>query len=319
MKEFRKSLPPLHALISFEAAARLSSFSAAAQELNISQAAVSQQIRGLEENLNLTLFDRAHRTVQLTPAGRNYQHTVAMALEHLAMATRDLRVTRGRIRLTVAADQSMAWMWLVPRLAHFQEANPAISVRLVASDLESDCLVNTVDVALIHGDGKWPGYQARLLFAEEVFPVCSKAYLGSASPLASPRDLVRHALLHLEDDHWNWMTWRMWLTENGVDMPAARDGLTINNYPLLIEAAKKGQGLALGWNGLIDDGIREGTLVRPLTQSVGTRYGYYVVWPEQDEPPPHSAAFVAWILAFMARPDTAQPATEKSAAPPRAI
>ncbi|MGE4248066.1 MAG: LysR substrate-binding domain-containing protein [Parvibaculaceae bacterium] len=302
MKEFRKSLPPLHSLIAFEAAARLSSFSAAAQELNISQAAVSQQIRTLEENLNLTLFDRTHRTVQLTPAGRNYQHTVAMALEHLAMATRDLRVTRGRVRLTVAADQSMAWMWLAPRLAHFQENHPSISVRLVASDLESDCLVNTVDVALIHGDGKWPGRQATLLFAEEVYPVCSETYLKSAPALASPRDLAMHRLLHLEDDHWNWMNWRMWLTENGVDLAAERDGLTVNNYPLLIEAAKKSQGLALGWNGLVDAELAQGALLRPLAQSVSTRFGYYIVWPEQERLPDPVQCFLTWTLAQIPPP-----------------
>jgi LysR family glycine cleavage system transcriptional activator len=297
MKEFRKSLPPLNALIAFEAAARLSSFSAAAQELNISQAAVSQQMRILEENLNLALFDRAHRTVHLTPAGRDYQHTVAMALEHLAMATRDLRVTRGRIRLTVAADQSIAWMWLAPRLAHFQETQPSISVRLVASDLESDCLANTVDVALIHGEGKWPGRQSLLLFQEEVYPVCSADYLRSAPPLSAPRDLAAHRLLHLEDDHWNWMNWRMWLTENGVDLPAGSDGLAVNNYPLLIEAARKGQGLALGWNGLLDSDLTQGALLRPLSQSVRTRYGYYIVWPEQDHLSHHVQAFLTWASA----------------------
>jgi LysR family glycine cleavage system transcriptional activator len=222
-----------------------------------------------------------------------------MTLEHLAAATRDLRVTRGRIRLTVAADQSMAWMWLMPRLARFQESNPSISVRLVASDLESDCLVGNVDVALIHGDGKWPGRLSMLLFPEEVYPVCSKAYLASAPPLTSARDLISHTLLHLEDDHWNWMNWRMWLTENGVELPANPDGLTINNYPLLIEAAKKGQGLALGWDGLVDSELEAGCLVKPIDAPVRTHYGYYVVWPERDNHAPHVTKFVEWISSSL--------------------
>jgi LysR family transcriptional regulator, glycine cleavage system transcriptional activator len=294
MKEFRKSLPPLHTLVAFEAAARLSSFSAAAQELNVSQAAVSQQIRNLEDSLGLALFNRTHKAVQLTHLGREYQHTVAAALEHLAAATRELRMTRGRERLTVAADQSMAWMWLMPRLGHFHEVNPSVSVRLVASDLESDCLDNNVDVALIHGDGAWPGRQCALLFAEEVYPVCSPGYLEFAPPLDGPGDLMQHTLLHLEDDHWEWMNWRMWLTENGVALPANEHGLAINNYPLLIEAAKKSQGIALGWKGLVDQELDDGRLVRPLNESVRTRYGYYAVWLEGEAVSPQIRAFVDW-------------------------
>ncbi len=297
MKELRKSLPPLHALVAFEAAARLSSFSAAAQELNISQAAVSQQIRNLEESLNLSLFDRAHKTVQLTPAGREYQHTVAMALEHLAAATRDLRASRGRARLTVAADQSMAWLWLMPRLGRFQDGNPAVSVRVVASDLEADCFAGDVDVALVHGEGKWPGLRAMRLFGDEIYPVCSAEYLKASPPLAAPVDLVRHTLLHLEDDHWNWLNWRMWLTGNGVDQPAGEGGLTINNYALLIEAAKMGQGVALGWSGLVDHELDRGALVRPLRDSIRTRFGYYAVWPEHQAQSPQARAFIDWILA----------------------
>lgn len=300
MKEFRKSLPPLHALVAFEAAARLSSFSAAAQELNVSQAAVSQQIRNLEQSLGLSLFDRTHKAVQLTHLGREYQHTVAAALQHLATATQELRMTRGRNRLTVAADQSMAWMWLMPRLGHFHDVNPSISVRLVASDLESDCLANNVDVALIHGEGAWPGHHSTLLFAEEIYPVCSPGYLESAPPLEVPSDLMQHTLLHLEDDHWEWMNWRMWLTEIGMALPANQHGLTINNYPLVIEAAKKGQGLALGWKALVDQELEDGRLLRPLRESVQTRYGYYAVWLESQAGSPQIRAFIDWVSRLAA-------------------
>ena len=305
MKELRKSLPPLHALVAFEAAARLSSFSAAAQELNISQAAVSQQIRNLEESLNLSLFDRAHKTVELTPAGREYQHTVAMALEHLAAATRDLRASRGRARLTIGADQSMAWLWLSPRLSRFQDDQPAIAVRVVASDVEADCFARDVDVALVHGEGKWPGRQAVLLFSDEIYPVCSPEYLKMSAPLETPFDLVRHTLLHLEDDHWNWMNWRMWLTGKGVEQAAGDVGLTINNYPLLIEAAKRGRGVALGWRGLVDHELERRTLVRPLRDSICTRFGYYAVWPEHQPQSTQAQAFIDWVLADL---DQAAPA-----------
>lgn len=295
MKEFRKSLPPLHALVAFEAAARLSSFAAAAHELNVSPAAVSQQIRNLEESLGVTLFARTHKAVQLTPKGREYQHTVASALQQLSMATLELRANRYESRLTVAADQSMAWMWLMPRLGGFYEAHPSISVRVVASDLEPDCLADDIDVALIHGRGSWPGYQSAPLFAEEVFPVCSAGYLETAVPLKEPRDLLRHSLLHLEDNHWDWINWRMWLTELGVALPSSESGLFVNNYPLLIEAAKNGRGIALGWRGLVDHEIDDGRLVKPLRQAIKTHNGYYAVWSANRDQSPEICAFVDWL------------------------
>lgn len=258
---------------------------------------MSQQIRQLEENLNLALFDRAHKTVRLTPFGREYQHTVVMALEHLSAATQDLRAIRGRARLTIAADQSMAWMWLMPRLGRYQEANPGVSVRVVVSDLESDCFAGNVDVAFVHGEGQWLGRRSTLLFPDEVYPVCAPEYLESAPPLAAPRDLAAHKLLHLEDDHWDWMNWRIWLTGNGVELPTGEGKLTINNYPLLIEAAKNGQGLALGWSGLVDRDLNSGALIRPLKESVRTRFGYHAVWPEHKTRLPQVEGFLDWILS----------------------
>ncbi len=297
MERYPTRLPPLDSLVPFEAAARLQSFTAAARELSISQSAVSQQIRNLEASLGVALFDRVGRRVQLTHLGKEFQHTVARALSHIANATTELRSTRGRPRVTLAADQSIAWLWLMPRLPMFQRAHPEVAVRMIASDIEADCVNDAVDIAIVHGDGTWPGFHASQLFAEEVFPVCSPGYLAQAPVLKRAEDLPQHRLLHLEDDHWEWMTWRMWLTEKAVKLPSTTHGLVINSYPLVIEAAKKGQGLALGWRGLVDSEIESAALVRPLEESVCTRFGYHLVRPANREPKPETETLMHWLLA----------------------
>ncbi len=296
MDNLRQQLPPLDPLVSFEAAARLQSFTAAARELNISQAAVSQQIRNLERSIGRPLFERAHRTVRLTPTGQDFQHTVASVLAHLVNAVREIRSAPLEGRLTVATDQSVAAMWLVPRLRTFQEDNPTLSLRIISSDDLADCFANGVDVAIVSGRGTWPGYASQILFEEEAFPVCSPAYLRSVGPISSPSDMAGCALLDLEDDNWHWMSWRVWLTENGVNLPAHYRSLRINNYPLVIAAARNAQGVALGWRYLVDDDLIAGTLVRPLEGSVSTGTGYHVVWRDHQDRSAEAVAFCAWLV-----------------------
>lgn len=294
---YKNRLPPLDALVSFEAAARLQNFTAASRELCISQSAVSQNIRHLEQSLGVQLFTRSHRTVTLNHLGKEYQHTVATTLDHLANATNELRTTRGRKRLTLATDQSIVWMWLMPRLPIFQKDHPEIAIRLVASDDESDCLGDTIDISIIHGDGNWPGYHSQELFPEEIFPVCSPDYLAQSSPINAIDNLSEHTLIHLEDEHWQWMTWRMWLTEIGVQVPSEQHGLIVNNYPLLMESVKNGQGIALGWRYLVDNELDKGTLIRPLEESINTSNGYHVVWPAFTEKRSEDAKILCdWLV-----------------------
>ena len=296
MQSLRSVLPPLEPLVAFEAAARLGSFTSAAGELNITQAAVSQRIRTLEQALGTALFERAHRAVRLTPQGLEYQHTVSMALTHLANATREIRAAPQGTRLTVAADQSIASMWLMGRLPRFFERHPRIPVRLVASDTEADCLAGDVDLSIIHGEGDWPGFGSVRLFEEEVLPVCSPGYLEQSGPIGEVADLAEMVLLDLEDSNWNWINWRMWLTEQGVGLPAGQRQLRINSYPLIIEAARNGQGVALGWRHLVDDALLDGSLVCPLERSVHTRFGYYILWPETRPLSAEAAALRDWAL-----------------------
>jgi DNA-binding transcriptional LysR family regulator len=296
MRGRRKDLPPLEFLVAFEAAARLASFTAAAEELSLTQAAVSRQIRLLEQNLGRSLFTRAHRAVRLTPEGREFQHTVSLALSHVANAATGLRAPEANARLTVATDQSVAALWLLPRLASFQDAHGEIDLRLISSDMEADCLAEEVDVAIVHGDGSWPGYEAALLLDEEVFPVCSPAYLARHGAIARPDDLLGRVLIDLDDDHWNWINWRVWLTEQDIHPPRDASGtgpaglrrLVINSYPLIVQAARNGLGVALGWKHLVEEPLAAGALVRPLEQTVRTQAAAFCDWA-RTLPPPTSA------------------------------
>ncbi|NNE24886.1 MAG: LysR family transcriptional regulator [Rhizobiales bacterium] len=293
----KSRLPPLDNLIAFEAAARLLSFTKAAHELNVTQAAVSQQIRNLEQGLGLKLFERAHRAVRLTSAGREYQHTVSASLRHLASATGDIRLSQSQPRLTIACDQSIAALLLLPRLSAFKALYRDVSLRMIVSDSIADCLSDETQVAVIHGTGDWPGYSSRRLFKEEVFPVCSPAYLAQTGPIANANELAQCDLLNLDDEQWDWMNWRVWFNSKGMDLPFERRSLEVNNYPLLIEAAKAGHGMALGWRGLVDDALQQGSLVCPIDETVETDFAYYLVWPDRYERTAEVEGFSSWFRA----------------------
>lgn len=291
----QKSLPPLATLIAFEAAGRHLSFTKAAAELNLTQAAVSKQIRLLEHDLGIRLFDRSHRSVQLTAEGRDYLHTVVTALTHLQHATRELKAEPAQGRLRVATDHSVADLILMPRLSRFLERQPRTSVHLVVSDSPSRALAEEVDLSILHGDGHWPHHESELLHEEVVFPVCSPDYLARAGGIEVPGDLVAADLIDLDDDNWTWINWRIWLTEHGVETPIAGRALTIGNYPLVIEAARRGLGVALGWQGHVDDDLVSGRLVRPLAAEARTRFGYYLAWPRSRALSSSAATFRDWF------------------------
>lgn len=295
MYYLRKRLPPLGALAAFEAAARHLSFTRAAEELHLTQAAVSRQLRVLEEDLGVRVFDRAHRRVALTAEGRQMLHAVAPALAQLANAAEQVRATGGGVRLNIACDQSIAALWLPPRLPEFRAAHPDAAVRLIVSDDEAYCLADAHDVAIVHGTGEWPGFDATRLFGEEIFPVCSPSFAERHGPFHGVAALAALPLIELEDDHWDWINWRVWLTEAGVDGAIEGARLQINNYPLVLDAARRGQGLALGWRHLVDDDLQTGRLVRPLDASVTTEAGYFVLTPQGRPASEAARRFTAWL------------------------
>ena len=273
----KKRLPPLEPLVAFEAAARLLSFTRAAEELHLSQAAISQQIRSLEAKLQVKLFSRSHRAVQLTNEGREYLHTVAAILKQLAGATMDIQNVEFNQQLVFGCDQSFATQWLSPRISELCSLLPEVSLRIVASDNYDESLGPEVQAAVLHGDGDWPGFISQRLFDEEVFPVCSPDYPHQQAQQDWASWLLQAQLIDLADNHWNWMSWRLWLSGNDIDEPLANRNLQINSYPMVIDAACAGEGVALGWRGLVDDLITSGKLIRPVQQSLQTEFGYYFI------------------------------------------
>ena len=277
MNRLRHQLPPLTALPAFEASARLLSFTQAAEELYVTQPAISRQIRILEENFGVRLFDRSHRQIKLTEDGQRFQHVVSVALDQVSSVANELRGQVTSTDLTIAADISMAYLWLLPRFSKFREAFPDIAVSVLASDREADCLKKGINLALLYGNGNWPGFDATLLIREEIFPVCSRSYLSKCPSINDPGDLVQHVLLDLRGNRWDWVDWRQWLTEKDLPVPDNVQFMVFNNLPLLIEATCQGQGIGLGWQSLVDRLLVDGSLVKPIDMSLKTDRGYYVL------------------------------------------
>ncbi len=300
----KQRLPPLEPLIAFEAAARLLSFTRAAEELHLSQAAVSQQIRSLEERLQVRLFTRSHRAVQLTNEGREYQHSVSLILRQLAGATTDIRNVEFSRQLVIGCDHSFASLWLRPRLAELRHLLPQVTLRLVVDDAEAQIVGGEVQASILHGDGNWPGYRALRLLDESIYPVCSPDYDHAHDPNDWLSWLLQAQLIDLADNQWNWINWRLWLGDRASEQALANRSLQISNYPLVIDAACAGLGVALGWDGLIDDHLADGRLVRPIEASLATDFGYYLIYPESLADDAVLAQLQSWLTA--AFPATAE-------------
>ena len=292
-------LPSLNGLRAFEAAARHLSFTRAPAELNVTQTAISHQIRRLEAQLGLRLFLREHRTLALTREAQDYLPAVRAAFEDIRLATeRLLRPGRGQL-LIVSTMASLAAKWLLPRLSAFQEAHPGIEVRISASSHLVDFRREEVDLAIRYGRGSWPGLAARWLMAEDIFPVCSPALLRSGKPLKRPQDLAQHTLIHgslTRED------WQLWLTAAGLPTSlATRPGLTFDLSLMAVQAAIDGLGVALGRTPFVEADIAAGRLVVPFDVKLPAEAGYYVVAPEETAETPKIAVFRDWLIGVAAK------------------
>lgn len=257
-------LPPLNSLVAFESAARHLSFTLAAEELHVTQGAISRQIRGLESYLGKPLFERANRSVQLTAMGQRYAHAIRQSLSDIAVITDDVRSWQGMHQLTVATTSAMASLWLLPKIAKFQREHDDIELRIVAIEQIRDLARVEFDVALFYCNTPPATMNATTLFYEEVFPVCSPRYFESYGPFPGPEALLDCTLLSLEDADQDWMSWKQWFTQVQVESRTPRRRLNINSYSMLVQAAMIDQGVALGWSQLVDGYLAQGQLVRPV-------------------------------------------------------
>ena len=288
----KDELPPLGALPAFEAAARLSSFKSAAAELHVTPGAISQQIKLLEDRLGAKLFVRRARTIELTEAGRLLLAPTQRAFRLLIDAATRVRETDGSQVLTLSVLPSFAALWLVPRLGSFRTRHPDIDVRISATPKLADFERDDVDVAIRFGLGRYAGLHAEHVLSEELFPVCSPQLLERGVPLAKPEDLANHTLLHDELRQ----EWALWFRSVGLmDIDASR-GPTFSLWELALSAAVGGQGVALGRSALVTQYLKTGQLVRPLSISSPSEFGYYFVCQRERRKEPKIAAFHSWLL-----------------------
>ncbi|MBW2733765.1 MAG: transcriptional regulator GcvA [Deltaproteobacteria bacterium] len=290
-------LPSLLSLRVFETAARHESFSLAAKELSVTQAAVSHQVRGLEEELGYKLFERRPRKVTLTHQGRVLMGAMGRALAEIREALTTLSEEPSGNWVTLSVSPSFAIKWLVPRLESFHQQNPDIEIRLSATDRIVKPGRDGVDLCIRYGEGDYHGFHVQLLVSETVFPVCSPALTKSASrPLMAPGDLAYHTLLHDEifTEHPHRLDWKHWSEHHNLDLNT-RSGLRFSHACHAINAAIAGQGVALSRGCLVADDIRAGRLVRPFEAEHDSPFGYWLVLPKGSDPQPHVVAFVAWL------------------------
>jgi LysR family transcriptional regulator, glycine cleavage system transcriptional activator len=289
-------LPSLNGLRAFESAARHLSFTRAASELNVTQTAISHQIKRLEEELGVRLFVRQNRALELTAEARDYLPGIRAAFNDLRLATDRLQRKGDDGVLTVSTLASFAAKWLLPRLSAFQEAHPGIDVRITTSPGLVDFTRDNVDAAIRYGRGQWPGVRAAWLMADEVFPVCSPALLEGKYPLRQPEDLRHHVLLHtssFESDDW-----RLWLTAAGLPPDISRQrGITFDVMFVTVQAAIDGAGVAMGRTTYVRDDIAKGRLVVPFDIALPVDAGFYLVSPEGAVDRPKLRAFRQWLVA----------------------
>ena len=290
-------MPPANSLVVFEAVARHLSFTLAAKELRVSQAAVSRQVQILEDRFGTPLFTRLYRAIELTPEGREFHKAVSVGLGHIANAADEVRREQDRADVTVSSSVTFASYWLMSRIAKFRAQCPEVDIRLVASAKVRDLTATGIDLAVRYGRGTWPDVTADLMFGNESFPVCAPAYLKHHGPVNDLAGLTAANLLHLAQFDRNWVTWESWLEAFGLAETTAKRDLYFDNYMLLIHAAVRGEGVALCGGRLAEDLIERGDLVRPIDAALPSDFSFYLLHPVNQKLRPHAARFREWLLS----------------------
>ncbi len=287
------SLPSLQTLRAFEAAARLKSYSKAAEVLGLTHGAVSHRIRELEQRLGVTLFRRTGNTMQLTPDGQQLEAQVRQGLSILEQAFPPPRgaASKTQRHVVVTAVPSLASTWLFARLGQFRAEHPEIDIELRVTEALNDYRKEGIDLGVRLGAGGWHGLHATKLFDEALTPVCTPEY-REKHDLRTPVDLKRATLLRN-----SWTPWTRWFRAAGLDWSEPTTGPKFDDGPLLLRAALAGQGVALGRQWLAIDEIRAGRLETPFEIAVRDDFAYWLCWPTGRNPSPDAARFRDWLQA----------------------
>lgn len=285
-------LPPLKALRAFEASARLLSFTRAAQELFVTQAAISHQIKALEEHLGIKLFMRKNRALLLTEEGQAYFLDIKDIFNSLHEATEKLLARGAKGTITVSLQPSFAIQWLVPRLSAFNLLQPKIDVRIKAVDQNENLLTEDVDVAIYYGKGNWSEVSAEQLHPEYLIPVCSPMLLKGKAELTSLNEMLNYTLLHDASRR----DWRRWFKDGGMKGVNVNHGPIFSHSSMVVQAAMHGQGIALVNSVLIQPELDAGRLIAPHGKVLESNNAHYIVCRERQKDIGKIAAFRQWML-----------------------
>ncbi|WP_078739340.1 LysR substrate-binding domain-containing protein [Pseudomonas fluorescens] len=310
-----RPLPPLDLLIGFEAAARQLSFSKAGNEVFVTQSAISRQVKKLEEFVGSALFERRHRSLELTETGRELFEVVSETLARLSQTVYNLRKEPSHQSIKISTTTSFASLWLVPRLARFRELHPEIAIHLEADNRVVDLKQGSVDLAIRYCSSDQINPQTDVcLSTEEVFAVCSPLLLRrSGRTINCIEDLQHHTLLHLSDSQnaWPWLQWANWLNASRPSVPVADVGLRFSHFDQMIHAASMGHGVALGTSPLVNHLLDEGLLVAPLATRVKSPRSFYIC--QGARPNEATNLLVQWMMNAFNSPD--EPLVPREALP----
>lgn len=303
VKGYRRLIPSMTALLEFEAVARLSSFTQAAHELGVTQAAVSRQVRLLEETLGVRLFDRLHRAIRLTREGEILYRVVAEAMQKMAGVFDHLSSAVQQQELVVAATAAFSQFRLLPRLTALRALAPQLQLRLATQMFTADLLHKDVDVAIRFGNGKWQDGVSTLLFDEEVFPVCSPGWLVEHGMPATLADLAQSDLIESDSTSEGWMGWSAWFQSVGEPHSRLQFTFRCSLYTDAVQAAQAGQGVVLGWGRLLGGLLARGELVRLPLASFRPSEAYYVMLPHGRGVTPALQALLDCLRAEVPAPE----------------
>ncbi len=292
-----KRLPPLNALKAFESAARNLSFTKAADELFVTQAAVSHQIKSLESYLSIKLFHRRNRALLLTEEGQSYFQDLRDIFANMQDATDRLVALGSKGAITIATPPSFAAQWLVPKLHEFSAIHNDIDVRIKAVDLDEGFLDDSVDIAVYYGKGTWTGLASTKLLAEYLTPMCSPLLLHKSNGLSALKDLSNHRLLHDNTRR----AWKNWLQNFGIKDINVNHGPIFSHTMLVLQAACNGQGIALSDTVLAKPEIDSGRLVCPFSEKIESKNSHYLVCKESQAETNKIKIFSEWMLEKVAQ------------------
>ncbi len=296
MPNKRNIVSSANLLLIFESAGRCLSFSRAADELGVSQPAISHAIKKLELQLGVKLFDRQHRGVKLSRAGFRFFQQVSSALDDIYLAADALKRSQQTQDVTLLVSTAFATHWLMPRIARFKQNHPTINLRCLTTETESDFLDEDVDLGIPLGGGEWPDYERWYFTDEAVLAVCAKSYLDQAKPIRRTADLLHHTLLHLEANYPQRLDWKAWAKHYDVDLKPGDEHLQFNDYSVVLQAALEGQGIALGWRHIIEPLLAQERLVQALPEIYITEHPFYILAPKGTALRPAAECLRNWLI-----------------------